>query len=159
MRTKGLRRNLRTALAGSLVFGGLTTISLAATSALTEGTSSASTESLFTSSGTGFVTYPTVPVIPSDLCFVEVPVVGGAGGGNDGGGGGSTIARIPVTPGDQLAVEVGGAGGTSGGTRRHRRRQRRGRRRRWRQLRWWWWCVGRVVFGRTSGCGRRRRRP
>jgi Listeria-Bacteroides repeat domain (List_Bact_rpt) len=116
MRTTGLRRNLRTALAWSLVFGGLTTISLAATSALTVGSSSASTESLFTSTGTGFVTYPTVPAIPSDVCFAEVTVVGGAGGGDDGGGGGSTIARIRVTPGDQLAVEVGGAGGTSGGT-------------------------------------------
>ena len=39
MRTS-IRRGLRTALAGSLLFGGLTTVSLAAVNALTEGTAS-----------------------------------------------------------------------------------------------------------------------
>ena len=121
MRPRGIRRNLLTALAGSLLFGGLTTISLAAASALTEGPASASTVSLFTSTGTGPVTYPTVPAIPPDACFVEVTAVGGTGGtggGNgpdNGGAGGSTTARIPVTPGEQLAVEVGGAGGSTDG--------------------------------------------
>ena len=41
MRSTGMRRNLRAVLAGSLLFGGLTTVSLAAVSVLSEGTASA----------------------------------------------------------------------------------------------------------------------
>ena len=41
----GIRRGLRTALAGSLLFGGLTTVSVAAASALTVDTASATTSS------------------------------------------------------------------------------------------------------------------
>ncbi len=85
---------------------------------------SASNVPLFTSSGTGPVAYPTVPAVPSDVCFVEVMAVGGGGGSTfygSGGAGGSTNARVSVTPGEQLAVEVGGAGGnvppaSTGGT-------------------------------------------
>jgi hypothetical protein len=111
-------RSLRAVLAGSLLFGGLTTVSLAAASTLTEGTAAAGTGWPFASSGTGPETYPTVPAVPSGVCFVEVTAIGGAGGGGSanggsGGAGGSTYARIPVTPGEQLAVDVGGAGGNS----------------------------------------------
>jgi hypothetical protein len=106
-------RGARAVLAGSLVFGG----ALAASVGLvpSESAHAATPTTLFASTGTGFVTYPTVPAVPSNVCFVEVTAVGGTGGsdgyGGGGGAGGSTFARIPVTPGEQLAVEVGGGGG------------------------------------------------
>ena len=83
MKTR-IRRGLRTALAGSLLFGGLTTVSLAVASALTESAASASTVSLFTSSGTGVQT--TVSAVPPDICYVEVTAVGGTGAGSGQGG-------------------------------------------------------------------------
>jgi len=68
---------------------------------------------LFTSSTPGFTAaIPTA--VPSNVCFVSVTADGGHGGaGYDataGGTGASVTARVPVTPGDQLAAEVGGAG-------------------------------------------------
>lgn len=50
------------------------------------------------------------------ICFVEITALGGAGGsaapGSAGGGaaGAAVTARVPVTAGGQLPVEVGGAG-------------------------------------------------
>jgi uncharacterized repeat protein (TIGR01451 family) len=74
------------------------------------------TSTLFTSSTAGF-TNPITDAVPSTICFVTVTADGGAGGANinsnDGAAGGSVTARIPVTPGAQFAVEVGGAGAAS----------------------------------------------
>jgi uncharacterized repeat protein (TIGR01451 family) len=60
--------------------------------------------------------------VPPAVEHVEVTVVGAAGGSASSGtctpgAGGRVVATIPVTPGEQLAIDVGGAGGNaSGGT-------------------------------------------
>ncbi len=58
--TTGFRKYCRTLLAGSLLIGGLTAVSLAATTALTTGTASANTATLFseTTPGTYSVKVP-----------------------------------------------------------------------------------------------------
>src|SRR6478735_352932 len=61
--------------------------------------------------------------VPEGICFVTVTVDGGHGGeGNNfaGGAGATVTARVDVSPGDVLAVQVAGAGadafsGGSGG--------------------------------------------
>jgi hypothetical protein len=74
-------------------------------------------------SSTGGLNQPSAPLlVPTGICFVTVTADGGHGGATTdgmspeagGGAGAEVTARVPVTPGDQLAVEVGGAGG--GGT-------------------------------------------
>ena len=64
---------------------------------------------------------------------------GGYGSESSGAPGGSVKATIPVTPGEKLAVFVGGEGATAGGfngggERRQHRGERRKRRRRRRRL-------------------------
>lgn len=60
--------------------------------------------------------------VPSGVTTIEIEAMGAAGGGATGYGeksvgglGGRLSAKIPVTPGEKLAVFVGGAGGTNGG--------------------------------------------
>jgi hypothetical protein len=65
---------------------------------------------LFSSSTPAFTSSSPVP---AGICFVTITADGGHGGGGEGDNGGkgaSVIARVPVTPGETLAVQVGGAG-------------------------------------------------
>jgi hypothetical protein len=103
-------RSLRAVLAGSLLFGGLTTVSLAATTALMVGTASASPATLFTSTAPGTYTV----TVPSGVTTVTITAVGGTGGASPfGPGGGGAIVSVPasVAPGDSLSVTVGANGG------------------------------------------------
>ena len=123
---------MRTALAGSLLFGGLTTAALAAITALTPGTASASPRTtLFSSStpGTSTVT------VPPGVTSVTITAVGGTGGsvaagcvdqgpfvhicyGGTGGAGAVVTATIAVVPSGALTVTVArnaGAGSGRGG--------------------------------------------
>src|SRR6202035_505529 len=63
--------------------------------------------------------YPSAATVPTGICFVTVIADGGHGGANSsashgGGPAASVTARVPVTPGSTLAVELGdvGASGT-----------------------------------------------
>lgn len=53
--------------------------------------------------------------VPSGITSVKIIAAGASGGGNPSGNGNGGLmqATIPVTPGEKLAVFVGGAGGTS----------------------------------------------
>jgi uncharacterized repeat protein (TIGR02543 family) len=123
----GMRRWLRTALTGSLLFGGLITVSLAATTILTEGTASATTTTLFSSTTSGSYSV----AIPPGVTSVSIKAVGGTGGsagsgsGFPGGAGGAgavvTDAAAAVSTGNVLTVTVaqnaapGAGNGGSGG--------------------------------------------
>ena len=109
MRT-GIRRGLRTTLAGTLLFGGLATVSLAAASALTAGTASA-VGPVFSSITPGTYTV----IVPTGVTYVTITAVGGSGGsdvGDDitGGEGGIVTQNVSVTPGESLTVTVGANG-------------------------------------------------
>ena len=78
------RRSLRTVLAGSLIIGGLTTLSLAATTALTIGTASATPATLFSSTTAGSYAV----TVPGGVTSVTIAAVGGTGGTGDGASGG-----------------------------------------------------------------------
>jgi hypothetical protein len=108
------RRSLRAALAGSLLIGGLTTVSLAAATALTGGTASASAVTLFSSTIAG--TYPVS--VPAGVTSVTIAAVGGTGGGvgglgEPGGEGAVVTATVAVNPGDNLTVTVASNGSTT----------------------------------------------
>jgi hypothetical protein len=117
-----IRRYLRTGVAGSLLFGGLTAGSLVARSALTPSVASADPVDLFSSTTPGFVA--NAATVPSGVCYVEVTATGGTGGlafdGYQGAGGGTVTARVLVTPAERLSAEIGGDGEgddlTTGGT-------------------------------------------
>ncbi len=103
-----LGRSLRAVLAGALILGGLTTVSVAA---LTAGTASASTVSLFSSTTPGTYTV----AVPAGVTSVTITAVGGSGGaavnnGIPGGEGGIITSTATVAPGDQLSVTVGANG-------------------------------------------------
>jgi hypothetical protein len=109
MRT-GIRRGLRTTLAGTLLIGGLATVSLAAASALTAGTASA-VGPVFSSITPGTYTV----IVPTGVTYVTITAVGGSGGsdvGDDiaGGEGGIVTQNVSVTPGESLTVTVGANG-------------------------------------------------
>jgi hypothetical protein len=109
MRT-GIRQGLRTTLAGTLLFGGLATVSLAAASALTAGTASA-VGPVFSSITPGTYTV----IVPTGVTYVTITAVGGSGGsdvGDDiaGGEGGIVTQNVSVTPGESLTVTVGANG-------------------------------------------------
>ena len=70
------RGSLRAALAGSLLFGGLATVSLAAITLLAAGTASASPTTLFSSATTG----PHAVTVPAGVTRVTITAVGGTGG-------------------------------------------------------------------------------
>jgi len=119
------RRSLRSVLAGSLVIGGLTTFSLAATTALMTGTASATPATLFSSTTPGTYLF----TVPGGVNSVSITAVGGSGGAEaagfgaaiPGGEGGVTTETVFVNPDDSLAVTVGADGqpdtaGGSGGT-------------------------------------------
>src|SRR5665213_1535139 len=107
MRTR-LGRQMRAVLAGSLLFGGLTAVSLAGTTALPVGTASASPATLFSSSIAGTTTV----VIPSGVTTIDITAVGGTGGAvvPAGGAGGKgavvTASSVVVIPGARLMVTV-----------------------------------------------------
>jgi Glycine rich protein len=119
---------LRELLAASLVIGGLSTVSLAATAALTPGTASAAPATLFSSTTTG--TYAVT--VPAGITSLTITAVGGTGGsfgangdnpGSAGGEGGVLTSTVTVAPGESLTVIVGadghgqgGSGGTGAGT-------------------------------------------
>ena len=108
-----VRRYVRALFAGSLLSSGLTVMTFAGVSALIEGAASASQSSLFASTTAGFVS--NAAAVPTNVCYVEATAIGGAGSapfdGFGGGPGASVTARVPVTPGEQLSVAVGGSGG------------------------------------------------
>src|SRR3990170_78081 len=59
-------------------------------------------------------------IIPNDICFVTITAIGAGGGGgffqnssNLGGKGAIVIAKVAVTPGEMLDVQVGGIGVTN----------------------------------------------
>lgn len=126
----GIRRgrSLRAVLAGSLLFGGLTAVSLAATTALMVSTASASPATLFSSNTSG----PYSVTVPAGVTVVNITAVGGSGGGGGfcitspgGGGEGAVVtSTATVNPGDTLTVAVAGNGvaeniacqGAAGGT-------------------------------------------
>src|ERR1700730_14472267 len=63
---------------------------------------------------------PTTFTVPSGVCAVNVNALGAAGGStlgpagtvlDAGGNGGQASGTVPVTPGEQLGVNVGGLGG------------------------------------------------
>jgi hypothetical protein len=108
-------RRLRAVLAGSLLTGGLTTFSLAATTALTTGTASATPATLFSSTTAGSYAV----TVPGGVTSVTITAVGGTGSNGPGGGGeGAIVTSIAtVAPGDSLTVTVGADGGvTTGGS-------------------------------------------
>ena len=86
---------------------------------------SAATTGLFTSSTPGF--QASAATVPAGICFVTITADGGHGGSGssgDGGVGATVTARVAVSPGEVLAVQVagagantatGGAGGVGGG--------------------------------------------
>jgi len=69
-----LGRGLRSVLAGPLLFGALTTVSLAEASALTAGTAEASTTSLFGSTGTGYISNATT--VPANAMGPTYQIIG-----------------------------------------------------------------------------------
>lgn len=78
---------------------------------LSPGTAPAATET-FTTAGTHYFT------VPAGVTSVYLTAIGARGGvcyGATGGRGASVGAIIPVTPGDQLRAQVGGAGGGGAG--------------------------------------------
>ena len=95
-------------LSAVVVVGGL----VAGVALWVAGTSSGAVETgLFSSSTPGFQAQ--AATVPAGICFVTVTAEGGHGGaGSDGAGGvgASVTARVGVSPGDVLAVQVGGAG-------------------------------------------------
>jgi hypothetical protein len=114
MRT-GIRRGMRTTLAGSLLFGGFATLSLAAISALTAGTGSAAGP-VFSSTTPGTYTV----IVPAGVTYVTITAVGGSGGSDvgdntAGGEGGIKTQSAKVTPGESLTVTVGANGHCSDG--------------------------------------------
>ncbi len=112
----GMRRWLRSALAGTLLFGGLTTVCLAAVSALTVGTAWAiPTTTLFSSTTPGQYSVTLPPWVTS----VTITAVGGTGAsGYDGGGRGAVVTTTATTtPSEALTVTVGRNGlGLTGGS-------------------------------------------
>ncbi len=108
------RRSLRAVLAGSLMVGGLTTFSLAATTALTTGTASATPATLFSSTTAGSYAV----TVPGGVTSVTITAVGGTGPDPSGlgGEGGIVTVNATVAPGDSLTVTVGADGDGSGGT-------------------------------------------
>jgi trimeric autotransporter adhesin len=106
------RRGLRLVLVGPLLAGGMALASAVAAGSIAPGVAGAATTTLFASTGTGSVSYPTVPAIPAGVTAVGITASGGKGGGvpSGGGAGGITTACVPVTPGEQLSVMVGAAG-------------------------------------------------
>ena len=116
MRTR-FGRQMRAVLAGLLLFGGLTTASLAATTALTVGTASASPATLFSSSTAGTTTV----VVPAGVTTIDITAVGGTGGSAHGygavesGGEGAVVTSnlVAVTPGTILTVTVAQNGGST----------------------------------------------
>ena len=117
-------RSLRALAAGSLLFGGLTAVSLAATTALTVGAASASMVTIFSSTTAGSYS----AVVPDGVTSVTITAVGGSGsaaanvvGLVPGGEGGIITSNVSVTPGELLVATVaangraGGAGAGNGG--------------------------------------------
>ena len=96
-------------LAGSLAIGVLTSLSLAATTALTIGTASATPATLFSSTTAGSYAV-TVPTGVTSVSIVAVGGTGGAGDGASGGEGAVMTVNAAVTPGDSLSVTVGADG-------------------------------------------------
>ena len=110
----GMRRSLRAALAGSLMFGGLTTVGFAVTTALTVRTASASPATLFSSTTSGSYSL----TVPAGVTGITVRAVGGTGGmgsADNGGQGAIVTATVAVHSGDQLTVAVANNGGTGYG--------------------------------------------
>jgi hypothetical protein len=106
----GIRRSLRTTLAGTLLFGGLVTVSLAAASALTAGSASA-VGPVFSSITPGTYTV----IVPTGVTYVTITAVGGSGGSDvaddiAGGEGGIVTQNVSVSPGESLTVTVGDNG-------------------------------------------------
>ncbi len=62
----------------------------------------------------GYTGAPQTFTVPEGVCELTVDAFGAAGGdafyGSPGGRGGEVIATVPVTPGDALTIDVGGAG-------------------------------------------------
>ena len=117
----GPRKGPRAVLAGSLLFGGLTAFSLAATTALVSGTASATPPTLFSSATPG--TYSVT--VPGGANGITITAVGGSGGAalpfGAGGEGGVTTETVFVNPSDSLAITIGANGqpdtaGGAGGT-------------------------------------------
>ena len=99
------RRSLRAVLAGSLMVGGLTTFSLAATTALTTGTAWATPATLFSSTTAGSYAV----AVPGGVTSVTITAVGGTGSAQ-GGEGAIVTMNAAVAPGE-AAVTVGADGG------------------------------------------------
>jgi hypothetical protein len=110
------RDYLRVALVSSLVLGGLTTVSLVATTALTNGAASASTPVLFSSTTPGRY----LVAVPPGVTAISITAVGGSGGTRyDSGGRAAIVTKTAtVAAGDLLTVTVGanGVGGGVGGS-------------------------------------------
>jgi hypothetical protein len=97
--------------------GGLTTVSLAATTALTTDTASAMPATLFSSTTAGSYAV----TVPGGVTSVTITAVGGTGPDPSGlgGEGGIVTVNATVAPGDSLNVTVaadGGEGGSGAGS-------------------------------------------
>src|SRR5687767_9626727 len=81
---------------------------------MVSGPSGAAPTELFSSATPGFTA--SAATVPAGICFVSISADGGEGGANgletplSGGAGANVTARVPVTPGATLSVQVGGAG-------------------------------------------------
>ena len=111
-------RSLRALAAGSLLFGGLTAVSLAASTALTVGTASASTVTLFSSTTAGSYSV----AVPDGVTSVTITTVGGSGSAAanvvepvPGGEGGIITSNVSVTPRELLVATVAANGSGGGG--------------------------------------------
>src|SRR5450631_169458 len=108
----GSRVWMRCGRAG-LLAAGLTAVGLWVPS----GSASAASATLFPSTNpAGF--YPNAATVPAGICFVTIRADGGHGGAvasQVGGAGAFVTARVGVTPGATLTVEVGGLGGSAAG--------------------------------------------
>lgn len=88
------RGSLRVVLAGSLLFWGLTTVALAATTVLTAGTASASPATLFSSTTTGSYAV----TVPAGVTRITITAVGGTGGsGHNANGGEGAIVTTTAS--------------------------------------------------------------
>ncbi len=123
----GIRRGLRTALAGTLLFGGTLVASVIAGPAgpAFATATCGNTGMPSTSGGTDTCTYgytgsPDTFTVPSGVISITITAFGAGGGttpGSDAGGGAGETGTFAVTPGTTLDVLVGQAGdpGSGGG--------------------------------------------
>ena len=119
-------RSVRALAVGTLMFGGLTTVSVAASTTLGVGPAGATTATLFSSSTAGSYSV----VVPNGVTSVAVTAVGGSGSAASngvgvvwpGGEGAIITSNVNVTSGELLVATVaangndGGAGVGNGGT-------------------------------------------